>query len=156
MHELTLFDDATAGARFCVEALRRVVPSLASLVLLRDPQRNDMRVVHAHGPRADRLLGTRMPVDALMIRAARDGKPTMVTYGTEPGAERMVCPRHKLFDPWSVVVIPVMHGRQLLGLIELIDPSDDHTFDEDIRGAIQYVAVRLGGFLVDHGTDAAE
>jgi hypothetical protein len=154
MHELTTLDDATAAARFCIEAVQRVVPSLASLVLLRDLQRNDMQVVHAHGPRADRLLGTRMPTDALMTRTARDGKPSMVKYGTEPGAEKVVCPRHKLFDPWSVVVVPVMNSGVLLGLIELIDPSDDHPFDEDTRSALQYVAVRLGGFLADHATDA--
>jgi GAF domain-containing protein len=156
MHELTMLDSATEGARFCLEAILRVVPSLASLVLLRDPKRNDMGVVHTQGPRADRLLGTCIPVDALMTRAGRDGKPAVVTYGTDPGAEKLVCPRHKLFDPWSVLIVPVMHGGQLLGLIELIDPSDDHPFDEDLRSSIQYVAVRLGGFLADHATGATD
>lgn len=88
-----------------------------------------------------------------MSRAARTGKPVVVTYGAEPDAEKTPNPRHALFDPWSVVVVPVVHGGQLLGLIEMIDPVKGNPFDEDVQSALGYVAIRLGGFLAEHGTD---
>jgi len=154
MHELTLFESAPAGARFCLEALLEAVPSLAGLVHLRDPASLELVVVHAQGPRADGLQRARTPLsDALVTRAARAGKPTVVTYGAEPGCETTMCPRHGFFDPWSVVLVPIMHGGQLLGLFEMIDPIEGNPHDEQAQGALAYVASRLGRFLADHGTE---
>lgn len=153
MAELSHLQDAAAGARFCLEAALHAVPCLAGVIHLRDPATRDMVVVHAQGPRADQLLDMRSKGDALIARAARTGKPTVVTYGSEPGAEKTICARHKLFDPWSVVLVPVVHGGQLLGLIEMVDPVKGNPFDEDVQSALGYVAVRLGGFLAEHSTD---
>jgi GAF domain-containing protein len=152
MAELSHLDDATVGARFCLEAALRAIPCLAGLVHVRDAESRDLVLVHAKGPRAEQLLNTRTRGDALVNRAARTGKPTVVTYGSEPGAEKTMGPRHKLFDPWSVILVPVVHGGQLLGLLEMVDPVKGNPFDEDVQSALAYVAVRLGGFLAEHGT----
>jgi GAF domain-containing protein len=148
MYQLTSVEGAGEAARFCLDAALRAVPCVAGLVHLRDPAMRDMVIVHAQGPRAEQLLQTRTRADALASRAARTGKPAVVTYGSEPGAEKTTCPRHALFDPWSVVLVPVMHGGQLLGLLEMIDPI--RPFDEDVQSALGYVATRLGGFLSEH------
>ena len=153
MYELMALQSASDGARFALEAALRAVPCLAGLVHLRDPATRELVVVHAPGPRAEQLLRTRTKSDALVSRAARTGKPVVVTYGAEPDAEKTPNPRHALFDPWSVVVVPVVHGGQLLGLIEMIDPVKGNPFDEDVQSALGYVAIRLGGFLAEHGTD---
>jgi len=151
MHELTLHESAHSGSRFCLQVALAAVPCLAGLVHLRDPKTLELVVVHAQGPRADGLLNTRTPQsDALVSRAARAGKPTVATYGAEPDAEQTKSPRHAFFDPWSVVVVPVMHGGQLLGLLEMIDPIDGNPHDENAQAALGYVATRLGRFLVDH------
>jgi len=154
MAELSQLDDAVAGARFCLDAALRAVPCLAGVLHLRDAATGDMVVAHAKGPRADQLVGTRSKGDALITRAARTGKPTVVTYGAEPGAEKTMCARHELFDPWSVILVPVVHGGQLLGLVEMVDPVKGNPFDEDVQSALGYVAVRLGGFLAEHAAEA--
>jgi hypothetical protein len=156
MHDLTLLESAPAGARFCLEAALRVVPCMAALVHLRDPATSEMTIVHAQGPRADRLLRTTMQPDALVTRAALAGKPMVVTYGEEPGAERTLCARHALFDPWSVVLVPVMHGGQLLALMELVDPVDGNPSDERTQGALVYVASKLGRFLAGADVELEE
>jgi hypothetical protein len=151
MHELTLHESALSGARFCLQVALAAVPCLAGLVHVRDPKTMELVVVHAQGPRADGLVGTRTPqADALVARAARSSKPTVATYGAEPGAETTKSPRHGFFDPWSVVVVPVVHGGQLLGLLEMIDPIDGNPHDENAQAALGYIATRLGRFLVDH------
>jgi hypothetical protein len=113
-------DTAASAARLGLEVAAHAVPCLAALVLLRDRATSDMIILHAQGPRAEQLLGTRLQGDSLVDRAARAGKPTVVTYGTEPGAEKTRCARHALFDPWSVVLVPVVHGGELLGMLEMI------------------------------------
>jgi hypothetical protein len=150
MRRLSGIEGAPVAARFCLEAALRAVPCLAGLVHLRDPALGDLVVVHAQGPRAEALLRTRTTrEDPLVARAAAAGKPTVVTYGAEPGTERTRCPRHAFFDPWSVAVVPVLHGGQVLALFEMIDPMD--AFDEHAQGALAYVAARLAKFLAEHG-----
>jgi hypothetical protein len=148
MFELTGMESASEGATYCLEAALHAIPCLAGIVHLRNPATREMTVVHAKGPRAEQLLQTRTKGDALVDRAARTGKPMLVTYGDAPGAEKTMSPRHRLFDPWSVVLVPVVHGGQLFGLLEMIDPVKG--FDDDVQSALAYVAVRLGGFLAEH------
>jgi hypothetical protein len=151
MHDLTLLDSALDGARFSLEAALRAVPCLAALVHLRDPASLELVVVHTLGPRADGLLRMRTPqADPLVARASRAGRPVVVTYGGIPGAEDGPCTRHAFFDPWSAAVVPVSHGGQLLGLIEMIDPLDGAPFADAAQDALAYVAERLARFLVDH------
>lgn len=151
MHDLTMLDSAPKGARFCLQVALAAVPCLAGLVHLRDPKSLELVVVHAEGPRADALLGTRtLPIDPLAVRASRAGKPVVATYGAEPDAETTKCPRHAHFDPWSVVVVPVMRGGQLLGLLEMVDPIDGNPHDEKAQAALAYVADRLARFLAEH------
>lgn len=154
MHELMQLGSEAEGARFCLEAALRGVPCLAGLVLLRDAAMGDSVVVHAKGPRADRLLRTRAQVDGPMTRAAQAGKPTVVTYGSEPGAEPTLCARHALFEPWSAALAPVMHGGQLVALLELIDPIDGNPFDGRALATLGYVAMRLGRFLAAQASQA--
>jgi hypothetical protein len=151
MHDLAQLASAPDGARFCLRVAMSAVPSLAALVHLRDPKTLDLVVVHAEGPRADGLLRTRTPqADSLVARSARAGKPTVATYGAEPDAEKTKCPRHAFFDPWSVVVVPVIRGGQLLGMLEMIDPISGNPSDEKAQAALSYVADRLGRFLAEH------
>lgn len=146
-----MFDTAQAGARFCAQVACAAVPSLAALVHLRDPKSLELVVVHAEGPRAEGLLRTRtLPIDPLVIRASRAGKPVVATYGAEPDAETTKCPRHAFFDPWSVVVVPVTRGGQLLGLIEMVDPIDGNPHGEQAHAALGYIADRLARFLAEH------
>jgi len=139
-----------------LEAALRLVACVAGLVHLRDPRMGDLVVVHAHGPRADRLLRTRAQVDASMTHAANTGKPAIITYGDGPGAEKTMCSRHVLFDPWSVALVPVTHGGQLLGLIEMIDPTDGNPFDESALAALAEIGTRLGRFVAEHGPTDSE
>jgi hypothetical protein len=151
MHELSQREDALSGARFCLDVALASVPSLAALVHVRDPKSLELVVGHAQGPRAENLLRTRtLPIDPLAIRASRAGKPVVATYGAEPDAEKTACPRHAFFDPWSVVVVPVMHAGQLLGLIEMIDPIDGNPRDEQAQSSLAYIAECLAKFLVEH------
>jgi hypothetical protein len=153
MHELTLLESPLDGAGFCMRTALAAVPCLAALAHLRDPKTLELVVVHAQGPRADGLLQTRtLQADPLVARAARAAKPTVATYGAEPDAEKTSCPRHAHFDPWSVVIVPVMHGGQLLGLLEMIDPIDGDPSGEQAQAALAYVAERLGGFLAEHAS----
>jgi hypothetical protein len=124
------------------------VPCVAGLAHLSDPARGDLVVVHARGPRADALLGARTPqADAFVARAVLAGKPTILVSGAEPGAEGTTCERHAFFDPWSVVLVPVVVGGRLLALLELIDPVEGKPVDELPRDELAQVAECLGRFL---------
>jgi hypothetical protein len=153
MHALSMFESAHAGAQYCLEVAFSAVPCLAGLVHLHDPSTGDLVVVHAEGPRAETLLGTRTPpTDALVASAAATGKPRVVAYDADRGAHSpAMCPRHAFFDPWSVAVVPVVAGGRLLGLFELVDPVDGKPFDELSQGALAYVAGRLAKFLAERG-----
>jgi hypothetical protein len=151
MQVLTSLESASAAGQFCLEVAMEAVPCVAGLLHLRDPASRELVVVHAHGPRADALLGaTTHQADPLIARAMRGGTPTVITYGSEPGAEPMACARHAHFDPWIAVLVPVVFGGQLLGLFELIDPVAGH-IDDPAQGGLDYVAGCLGRFLADHG-----
>jgi hypothetical protein len=126
------------------------LPSLVGLAHLFDASRGDLAVVHATGPRADGLLGTRTPPgDALIARAMHAGKPAQVTFGSEPGADPNMCERHAFFDPWSVVLVPVVVDGRLLALFELIDPIQGKQVDDLAKDALAYVAGCLGRFLAE-------
>lgn len=154
MQALRELAGAPAGARLCLETALCAVPSLAALVHVRDAATHDLVVVHTHGPRADTLLGLRTPqADALVARALRAGKPSQVLYGSEPGAEGATSPRHAIFDPWSVVLVPVVLSGQMLALLEMIDPTSGRglggglPLDEFSQGSLAYIAECLGRFL---------
>jgi GAF domain-containing protein len=152
MRDLAQQGSASDGARLCLRVAASAVPSLAGLVHLRDPKTLDLVLVHAQGPRAEGLLRTRTPQgDSLVVRAARAGKPIVATYGAEPDAEKVKCPRHAYFDPWSVLIVPVMmRGGQLLGLLEMIDPYSGNPSDEKAQAALASIADRLARFLAEH------
>jgi hypothetical protein len=148
MHLLSTLPTAAEAARHCLDSVMRAVPCLGGLLHLRDPATRDLVVVHALGPRADRLLGERTPQsEPLVARAARAQAPIVVTFGSEAGGETEPRPRHALFDPWSVVVVPVARGGQLLGLIEMVDPTDGAPFTDAILGALGYAADHLAAHL---------
>ena len=150
-----MHESAQSGARFCLQVALAAVPSLAGLLHLRDPKSLELVVVHAEGPRATELLRTRtLPIDPLVIRASRAGKPVVATYGGEPDAETTKCARHAFFDPWSVVVVPVMRNGQLLGMLEMVDPIDGNPQNEQAHAALGYIGERLGRFLADHPVEA--
>ena len=150
MQELSQLEGPFAGVRFCLEAALRAVPCLAGIAHVRDPIRRDLVVLHARGPRADTLLGMHNSEgDPLVARAIHAGKPIAVAYGSAPGAEATTCARHAFFDPWGVIVVPVIQGGQLLALLEMIDPISSSRSDDLAQSALAYVAERLGRFLVE-------
>jgi hypothetical protein len=147
---LSSLESPSAAGQLCLEVAIEAVPCVAALLHLREPATRDLVIVQAHGPRADALLGARAAqVDPLVVRAVRTGTPTVVTYGTGPG-EQPSCARHAHFDPWLVVLVPVVHGGQLLGLLELIDPIDG-PIDDAAQGGLDYIAGCLGRFIAEHG-----
>jgi hypothetical protein len=153
MHELSQIQGAFAGVRFCLDAAMRAIPCVAGLAHVRDPATRDLVVLHAQGPRADALLGTHNPEgDPLAARAMQAGRPIAVVYGSEPGAETSTCARHAFFDPWGVVLVPVVQGGQLLALLEMIDPVSTNPSDDLAQSALAYVADRLGRFLIEQTT----
>jgi GAF domain-containing protein len=148
-------DTASSAAQIGLDVAVHAVPCLAALAHLRDPATGDMMIAHAQGPHAEQLLGTRLRGDPLLGRAALAGKPMLVTYGSEPGAEKTRCARHALFDPWSVVLVPLVHGGELLGMLEMIDPIVGNPFDEDVQAALGYVATRLALFLAERASGSS-
>jgi hypothetical protein len=150
MQDLPQLQGAFAGVQFCLDAALRAVPCLAGLAHVRDPATRDLVVLHAQGPRAENLLGTHHPEgDSLVARAMRAGKPIAVVYGSEPGAEAATCTRHAFFDPWGVILVPVIQGGQLVALLEMIDPISTSPSDDLTHSALAYVAERLGRYLAE-------
>jgi GAF domain-containing protein len=159
MHALNELESASEGARFCLNAALQTVPCLAALVHVRHQPTGDLVVLHARGPGAESLVGTRTPqTDPIVAQAFRSARPVVATYAADkPGSNGgAVCVRHKSFDPWSVAFVPVLFGGQLLGLIEMIDPTDGAPFSDARQSALAYVAEKLGAFLAAHGTDSSK
>ena len=150
MHQLSALSTAEEAARHCLDSVMRAVPCLGGMLHLRDSATRDLAIVHALGPRAEKLLGERTPqTEPLVARAVRAQAPIVVTFGSEADAGTEPRPRHALFDPWSVVIVPVARGGQLLGLIEMVDPTDGAPFNDAILGALGYVADHLAAHLAE-------
>jgi GAF domain-containing protein len=151
MHELSFFDTAASGGSFCLVTAMRVVPCLAGIVHLYDADAGAFVIVYARGPRAERLVLKCTPDnDELLARAWREKKAIVVEYDGD--AAKPPSERHAFFgDPWSVLVVPVVHGGRVLGMIELVDPLDGAPFGEAAENALKYIAEHYGAFVADRG-----
>jgi GAF domain-containing protein len=132
----------------------RVVPCLAGIVHLYDADARAFVIVYARGPRAERLVLKCTPEnDELLARAWRERRGVVVEYDGEGGANaKSPTERHAFFgDPWSVLVVPVIHGGRVLGAIELVDPIDGAPFGEAAENALKYIAEHYGTFVADRG-----
>ena len=113
MHELTLLESALDGAGFCLRTALAAVPCSprSRTFAIRRPSIWSSCTPRARAPTACCRRERRGPTRS--SRGRRAARPAVVTYGAEPDAEKTSCPRHAFFNPWSVVVVPVMHGGRL-------------------------------------------
>ena len=151
MHDLSLFESAVEGGSFCLVTALRVVPCLAGLVHLVDVEAREFVVVYARGPRADKLVLSRVARgDALLERAASGGRPVVLDYSATDAPPQSE--RHAFFgDPWSALIVPIVHGGRTLGFLELIDPIDGAPFGAAAESALSYIAERYAEFVAERG-----
>ena len=145
--DLALFETAVEGAAYALVTALAVVPSLAGLALLRDPEEDVYVVVYARGPRAHEVVRSRVGLrDGVLTLARLRGAPVSVEYGPTLAPPS----RHdSLGDPWTAVVAPVMRGDECLGALELVDPLDGRVVGTAARGALEAITHRLAEFLGD-------
>jgi hypothetical protein len=109
------------AAGVCASALLRTLSARAVLVHQHDSVRGELRIIGAHGPAAQDLLGGIESVsDCVFMSAA-------VTNGKSVHAEldglsaRLVAHRHALLKATSIDVIPVVVDGRCVAVIEVVD-----------------------------------
>lgn len=153
LRDLVFFETAVEAASFGLVTAMRALPSLAGLALLRDTSQGGYVVVYGRGPRASTAVRTRVAEDdpVVSLCLARGG-PTSVEYGTTISTPD----RHAPFgDPWSALVAPIQIAERCIGVLELVDPLDGHSFGESARHGLATIAHHLADFVRGLGPDIA-
>lgn len=148
MRDLPFFETAVEAASFCLATALAILPSLAGVALLRDPDEGGYVVVYARGPRAADVVRLRvLDGDAAIGAAVAAGRPVALEYGSEaPPPER-----HAAFgDPWTALVAAVQGEERCVGALELVDPLDPGTLGESGRHALATIARHFADFLRGH------
>jgi GAF domain len=149
--ELARLHTPAEGLDFAVRLLGRVIPSEAISACLYDINTDELRFVALSGTAASSMQGQAVPRGAgLFGQAVRTENQSSIFADVmvEPSFNPQVDSRPGL-DARNVLLRPLAHERQLLGMLQLINRSGAGAFSSEDVNAINYVAERLAEFL--HG-----
>jgi hypothetical protein len=147
--ELARLHTPAEGLDFAVRLLGRVIPSEAISACLYDINTDELRFVALSGTAASSMQGQAVQRAAgLFGQAARSESKSSIFADVlvEPAFNPQVDSRPGL-DARNVLLRPLAHERQLLGMLQLINRSGAGAFSAEDVNAINYVADRLAEFL---------
>lgn len=144
LSELAFQSDIAAALELACETLQAELPSEALAAGLYDIDADQMRFVVARGVGSDLLAGTAIPrarclvgyaADAAVIARGGAGGVDWIGQG-EPGSTVLLC--------------PILHDGNLLGVLALADPLCAAEFSRHDLDLVRYVAEQLAGFIHAH------
>jgi hypothetical protein len=147
--ELTRLHTAAEGLDFAVRLLARVIPSEATSACLYDINTDELRFVAAAGTGADGMRGRAVPRAAGLFGRALRAETTASVFAdvmVEPAFDPQVDSRPGL-DARNMLLRPLVHDRQLMGMLQLVNRTGAGTFSAEDIHAVNYAAERLAEFL---------
>jgi len=141
---------AADGLDFGVQLIERVVPAEAISACLYDINTDELRFVAVLGSGAEHVQGKAVPRNAgLFAQALRvENQATLVRdVLVEPAFNPDVDSRPGL-DAQSILLRPMSHERQLVGMLQLVNRRHTAGFDAADINIVSYVAERLAEFVL--------
>jgi hypothetical protein len=137
------------GLDFAVRLLERVIPVEAISACIYDINTDELRFVALTGTGAASMQGQAVPRAAgLFGQAARlEAEASVFAHvAVEPAFNPQVDARPGL-EARNMLLRPVSHDRQLMGMLQLINRGEPGAFSLEDVSTVNYVAERLGEFL---------
>jgi hypothetical protein len=137
------------GLDFVLGLLEETIPSEAISVCIYDASSDELRFVAVAGPFSASMQGYGVPRSAgLFGRALKSEHQASVFVDVlvEPAFNPLIDSRPGL-DPRNLLLRPVVHERELLGMLQLINRQGTGTFTSQDLHVANYVAERLADFL---------
>jgi len=111
-----------------------VLNAAAGSVLLVDEARGDMYFAAAASPRADLLLGTRMPLDQGIVGwTVQNRQPVFVADAHQDPRFYGLIDQQTGLNTRSVLCVPLLSKERMIGAIEVIDPRPGQFTERDLR-----------------------
>lgn len=104
----------------------------ASLFLVNRESSSELIVVAAVGHRADDLIGLRVPLgEGLAGWVAREAQSQLVVNSDEDPRIYRVVDQQTGMSTRSLIAVPLVHGDEVIGVLEVINKLNEGVFDED-------------------------
>jgi hypothetical protein len=146
---LSRLPSAADALDFAVQLLARSVPCEAVAACLYDINTDELRFVALTGPGASEIQGRAVPRSSgLFGQAARLEHHASVFRDVfmEPSFDPELDSRPGL-DARTVVLRPIVHEHQLLGMLQLINRQGKLEFTGEDAHLVSYIAERLADFI---------
>jgi hypothetical protein len=146
--ELDFLDSAHAASSICASALALGLGARAVVIHAHDASKKEIRVVAAHGPKSDDLVGKAALVeDDVVASTVIVGEAAMtLTIDPEVGLPRHAPERLKAIGATQrVVAVPAFVKKRVVAIIEIIDPKESAA--TAVQPGAEYAATQLARFL---------
>lgn len=139
-------DSRASAASLALTLARELVPAESGAVMLED--RGYLRFVSVVGPSSRRLIGVRLPLGTGVAGFAMEQQRVVVLDDAHED------PRHcgevdalTGYTTEQIAVVPVIHGKQCLGVLELMNLDEGGRFGRDEVASMSRVADALAARL---------
>lgn len=143
MSELPSQPHIAGALGLACDTLQAELPTQAAAAGLYDIDCDEIHIVAVRGEQHERLRGTRIPRTRCLVGAA--AVEGIITRADAPGAD-WVCGG----EGSSVLLCPILHDANLLGVLALGDPLCTAQFDHNDLELVGYVAHQLSAFIQAH------
>jgi hypothetical protein len=136
---------------FVVRLLERTIPAEATSACLYDINTDQLRFVSVGGTGHDGMQGKAVPRAAGLFGPALRSEHQATVFAdvlVEPAFNPELDGRPGL-DPHNVMLRPVVHDHQLLGVLQLINRHAPKGFSAEDVHVMNYIAERLADFLYE-------
>jgi hypothetical protein len=150
MHDLHFMRDSLEGGDFCLALALEKLPSQMGLIHFFDIGRREFIVACTRGA-GDRLLTKRYAEsDPVLAAALRKRRAVVWGDASVDGAGRSE--RFQgVGGAKSLIVAPIMQAGRALGVIEIVNPTDNAPFTEEEGNAVTYIAEQFSEFISSRG-----
>lgn len=146
--ELEFLDSASAAASICCSALALALGAKGVIIHAHDASKREIRVVAAHGPKSDALVGKAALVedDVVASTVIVDAAPMTLTIDPIVGLPRRAPERFKAIGASeAVLAFPAFVKKRVVAILEIIDPKEGAR--TAVEPAAEYAALQLARFL---------
>jgi GAF domain-containing protein len=147
--DLYFLPTPVAGLEFTTQLISRLVPCEAISVCLYDINTDEFRFVAVGGPGASERRASAIPSQAGLFGAAKrtvEDALIIKNVREDPRYQEAVDGRKEL-EMLDLAYVPLRHGSQLLGMIQLINRGGDRGFTNADVAVLNYIANQLAEFL---------
>lgn len=146
---LAVLKTPTEALDFVLGLLEETIPAEATSVCVYEASSDELRFAAVAGPFAASMQGYGVPRAGGLFGKALSSEHQVSVFAdvlVEPAFNPLIDSRPGL-DPRNMLLRPVVHERQLLGMLQLINRKGAGAFTAQDVHVVNYVAERLADFL---------